>query len=70
MNHSEFFKKKRILEKRISYLRSEVSADGHHDGWTLRGLQKELEEKEKTLFEIKQYPDILENCADADIENI
>jgi len=56
--------KEQKIKKRISYLRSELSASGHHDGWTLRGLQKELEELEKTLFEIKQYPDILGNCWD------
>jgi hypothetical protein len=58
--------KEQKIKKRISYLRSELSASGHHDGWTLRGLQKELEEKEYLLFEIKQYPDILENCQDWD----
>ena len=56
--------KEQKIKKRISYLRSELSASGHHDGWTLKGLQKELEELEKTLFETKQYPDILGNCWD------
>ena len=56
--------KKQKIKKRISYLRSEIAHAGHLDGWTLKSLQKELEELEKTLFEIKQYPDILGNCWD------
>ena len=63
-HHSEFFKKKTILEKRISYLRSEVAHAGRLDGWTLRGLQKELEEKENTLLHYNGEsisPDILGN---------
>ena len=56
--------KKQKIKKRISYLRSEIAHAGHLDGWTLKSLQKELEEKEYLLFEIKQYPDILGNCWD------
>ena len=33
------------IKKRISYIRSELSAGGHLDGWTLKFLEKELIEK-------------------------
>jgi hypothetical protein len=52
------------IKKRISYIRSELSAGGHLDGWTLKFLEKELIEKESTLLQIHQnpiIPDILGN---------
>ena len=51
------------IKKRISYIRSELSAGGHLDGWTLKFLQNELEEKENTLLHYNGQnpiiPDIL-----------
>ena len=35
---------KNKIGKRINHLHSEIAAGGRHDGWTLKGLKKELKE--------------------------
>ena len=43
------------IKKRINHLRSEIAAENRHDGWTLKGLKKELKElKEKLKNNDKQ----------------
>ena len=32
------------IKKRINHLQSEIAAGEKHDGWTLKGLKKELKE--------------------------
>ena len=38
------------LKKRISYLKGELSAEGHLDGWTLKILKKELKKLSKLIL--------------------
>ena len=37
----------RNIKKRINHLESEIAAGDKHDGWTLKGLKKELKSKVK-----------------------
>lgn len=36
---------KKILQERIRILKQEIAMGDYYDGWTLRGLKKELKEK-------------------------
>ena len=39
----------RNIKKRINHLESEIAAGDKHDGWTLKGLKKELKELKEKL---------------------
>ena len=39
----------RNVKKRIKHLESEIAAGDKHDGWTLKGLKKELKELKEKL---------------------
>ncbi len=43
---------KKILQERIRVLKQEIAMGGYYDGWTLRGLKKELSQK---LVELAKY---------------
>ncbi len=43
---------KKILQERIRVLKQEIAMGGYYDGWTLRGLKKELKQK---LVELAKY---------------
>ena len=43
---------KEILQERIRVLREEIAMGDYYDGWTLRGLKKELKRK---LVELAKY---------------
>ena len=40
------------LQKRIEYLKTELTHEGFHDGWVVAGLKKELKKLTKKLKEI------------------
>ena len=37
------------IKKRIKHLQSEIAAGDKHDGWTFRGLKKELKELKQKI---------------------
>ena len=41
--------KKQTLEERITYVKQQLSAHGHLDGWVIQGFKKELQRLEKKL---------------------
>jgi hypothetical protein len=43
---------KEILRARISWLKRELVMEGHLDGWTLKGLKKELKLKVEKLTKL------------------
>ena len=40
---------KEQIKKRIDYLKMEITHEGYHDGWTLKGMREEVEWLEKEL---------------------
>ena len=40
---------KEEIKKRIKYLKSELTHEGYHDGWTLKGMKDEKKWLEKEL---------------------
>ena len=38
---------KEEITKRIKYLKSELTHEGYHDGWVIKGMREELEKLEK-----------------------
>lgn len=45
---------KQTLKQRITYLKQELAARGHQDGWLIQGLKKELVRLEKKQDNIKK----------------
>ena len=43
---------KKIIQERIRILKQEIAMGDYYDGWTLRGLKKELKRK---LVELAKY---------------
>jgi hypothetical protein len=43
---------KKIIQERIRVLKQEIAMGDYYDGWTLRGLKKELKHK---LVELAKY---------------
>lgn len=43
---------KKIILERIRVLKQEIAMGDYYDGWTLRGLKKELKQK---LVELSKY---------------
>lgn len=43
---------KKIIQERIRVLKQEIAMGDYYDGWTLRGLKKELKQK---LVELSKY---------------
>ena len=39
----------KIIKERIEYIKSELTAEGHWDGWVVTGLKEELAELETKL---------------------
>ena len=46
--------KKQNLEERIAYLKEQLSAHGHLDGWVIQGFRQELERLEKKSKKINK----------------
>lgn len=44
---------KKQIEERLRVLKEEIVMGGYYDGWTLKGLKKEYEEKKKILDKFK-----------------
>ena len=45
------------LQERINYLRGELAARGHYDGWVMQGMSKELARLEIKLKKlVKNFP--------------
>lgn len=38
-----------VIKERIEYIKSELAAEGHWDGWVVTGLKEELAELEAKL---------------------
>lgn len=43
---------KKIIQERVRVLKQEIAMGDYYDGWTLRGLKKELKRK---LAELAKY---------------
>lgn len=43
---------KKIIQERVRVLKQEIAMGDYYDGWTLRGLKKELKQK---LVELAKY---------------